>query len=208
MKVSSFILATQNPGKLVEFQLFLSEKLMDFPLKNLDSLAERVESPEENGTTFAENAVIKALYYNRYCPEDSCVIAEDSGLSVDHLNGAPGIFSARFAGEQCDDGQNIDKLLRMMNGAKQRDAHFMTVIALACAGKIITTFTGAVYGQIAIRRNGNNGFGYDPIFYYPPLKRCFAELSAFEKNQVSHRSKAMFALRHFLLQMTFNEKKK
>ncbi len=201
MKVSNFILATRNRGKQAEFQLFLSEGLNGFPLRSLDFLPNDIASPEETGSSFSENAIIKALYYSRFSPEDCCVIAEDSGLSVDSLNGAPGVLSSRFAGDLADDNRNIDKLLKLLEGSSQRNAHFITTIALACAGTVITTFTGEVHGRISMQRNGTNGFGYDPVFYYPPLGRCFAQLSSQEKNQVSHRSKAMFALRHFLLQM-------
>ena len=121
---------------------------------------------------------------------------------VDSLQWDPGVFSSRFAGEQANDEANIDKLMRLLEGQDNRNAHFMTVIALACAGQVITTFSGVVHGRIATRRAGQNGFGYDPVFYYPPLRKCFAELSPQEKNEVSHRAKAMFSLRHFLQQMT------
>lgn len=202
MKISDFILATQNPNKVAEFQLFLSENGQRFPLRSLESLPGPIESPEETGVSFEENARLKALYYSSHCPGDCCIIAEDSGLSVDSLAGAPGVYSSRFAGETADDEKNIDKLLRLLDGVEDRRARFVTVIALACGGRVITTFTGAVHGQIARKRKGENGFGYDPVFFYPPLRKCFAELSPEEKNQVSHRAKAMLALRHFLLQMT------
>jgi len=202
MKVSEFILATQNPNKLAEFKLFLSDSLDIYPLHSLESLPGPIESPEETGSTFEENARLKALYYSSFCPKGCCVIAEDSGLSVDSLDGAPGVYSSRFSGEAADDEKNIDKLLRLLDGIQDRHACFMTVIALACKDQVITTFTGIVHGQISLERKGENGFGYDPVFYYPPLRKCFAQLSPEEKNQVSHRAKAMLALRHFLLQMT------
>lgn len=202
MKASSFYLTTQNQGKLAEFRLFLSNLSQSYTLFGLDSLPSKIESPEETGTTFEENARQKALYYSRFCPADSWVIAEDSGLCVESLGGAPGVRSARYAGESARDADNISRLLQELHGIKNRQACFMTVIALVGKGQVIQTFSGRVDGHIAEKPVGHNGFGYDPVFYYPPLNRCFAELSPTEKNEVSHRAKAMIALQQFLLQRT------
>lgn len=198
MKISSFVLASQNPGKLNEFRLFMTDVLQKHPPLRIETLAEGIPSPEETGSSFQKNAELKALYYSRFLQPGSCVVAEDSGLSVDCLNGAPGVYSSRFAGEQADDGQNIDKLLTLLADSDDRQAHFTTVIALAQGGQILASFTGTVQGRIARERAGDNGFGYDPVFYYPPLNRCFAQLSSREKNQVSHRARAMQQLRDYL----------
>jgi XTP/dITP diphosphohydrolase len=199
MKACKVCLATQNTGKIAEFQLFLSRLAPSNPPFSLDALPTAIASPEETGTTFEENARQKALYYSRFCPTESLVVAEDSGLCVDSLGGAPGVFSSRFAGESARDEDNIAKLLRELGGVENRTARFVTVIALVEEGRVIQTFSGSVEGLIALKPAGQNGFGYDPVFYYPPFKRCFAELSPVAKNEISHRARAMTALGRYLL---------
>jgi XTP/dITP diphosphohydrolase len=109
------------------------------------------------------------------------------------------VFSSRFAGESARDEDNIAKLLHELKGLENRQAHFVTVIALIGEGRVMQTFTGRVEGLIAQKPAGQNGFGYDPVFYYPPFKRCFAELSPVAKNEISHRARAMTALGRYLL---------
>lgn len=155
------------------------------PLPGLQSIA----PPEENGRTFEENAVLKARYYSRYTSE--LVLADDSGLAVDALEGAPGILSARFAGPGASDTQNNDLLLSRLTGVKERAARFVCVIALAQRGATIETFRGEVAGELIKTTQGKGGFGYDPLFFYPPLNKTFAELTAEQKLTVSHRGRAL-----------------
>jgi XTP/dITP diphosphohydrolase len=145
---------------------------------------------EENAPTFAENAVGKALHYSRLSEE--LVFADDSGLVVPSLDGAPGVHSARYAGVQATNSQRIEKLLTEMRGKTgiARSAYFVCAIALAKRGRAIAIVTDSVPGEILEAPRGSGGFGYDPVFYFPALKRTFAEISKEEKNQLSHRGKA------------------
>ena len=186
--MSPLFCATTNAGKLREFRLALPVE----PLPGLD----RIPSPEETGSTFEENAVLKAIYYSKHCP--GLLFAEDSGLEVDALHGAPGVYSARFAGEAASDEENNRLLLRLMSRHAQRSARFVSVIALARAGQLVTTFTGSVEGELLEAARGANGFGYDPVFYYPPFGCSFGEATLEMKMTVSHRSKAASALLAFL----------
>ena len=176
--------ATTNDGKLREFRLALPVE----PLPGLD----RIPPPEETGTTFEENAVLKALYYSKHC--DGLLFAEDSGLEVDALYGAPGVYSARFAGEAASDEENNKLLLLRMTKQAQRSARFVAVIALARAGQLVKTFTGSVEGELLEAVRGKNGFGYDPVFFYPPFGCSFGEATLEMKMRVSHRSNAARAL--------------
>ena len=132
----------------------------------------------------------KALHYSRLV--EGLVIADDSGLVVPSLGGAPGVHSARYAGPDATNAQRINKLLGELNGKKSRErtAHFVCAIALARAGRVIAIVTARVDGEILESPRGDGGFGYDPVFYFPALKKTFAELSAQEKNQISHRGNA------------------
>jgi XTP/dITP diphosphohydrolase len=144
---------------------------------------------EENAPTFAENAASKALHYSRL--REGLVFSDDSGLVVPALSGAPGVHSARYAGPGATSSQRIEKLLREMQGksGSERAAYFACAIALAKRGRAIAVVTDRVDGEILDAPRGARGFGYDPVFYFPPLKKTFAELSGEEKNQHSHRGK-------------------
>lgn len=181
-----------NRGKLNEFALAAHEShLPDLSIQPLPALAE-ITPPEENGSTFEENASIKALYYSRFTT--GIVLADDSGIEVDTLSGAPGIHSARYAGAGASDGANNSLLLSNLLTADNRTGRFVCVIALAQSGKLLAISRGEVEGQILTKPRGNNGFGYDPLFFYPPFGRSFAELSPTEKWSVSHRGNALRTL--------------
>ena len=147
----------------------------------------------ENGRAFEDNAVIKAIAISKIFPHEM-VIADDSGLEVDALNGAPGIFSARYGGKNASDLRNVEKLLRELQGATERSARFCCVIALAKNGELITTLAGEVAGTITKSPRGENGFGYDPIFIPKGFEETFAELPPETKNAISHRAKAVAEL--------------
>ena len=149
--------------------------------------------PEETGTTFAENAEIKA--WALYELSGEACIADDSGLTVDALDGAPGIYSARYAGEPCDDAANNAKLLRELSNVSddRRTAAFVSSICCILPDGRVLRAEGRCPGVILRERRGDNGFGYDPLFYFPELGKTFAELSEDEKNSISHRSRALEA---------------
>lgn len=178
-----------NAGKLAEFALAAHEcGLPELTVERLSGL-EHIPQPDENGATFEENASIKALYYSRFTPE--LLFADDSGLEVKALAGGPGIHSARYSGPGGTDEANNALLLRNLQNEANRAARFVCVIALARAERILGTFRGSVEGQILAAPAGSAGFGYDPLFFYPPLERSFAELSPGEKLGVSHRGQAL-----------------
>ena len=184
-------LASSNPGKLKEYRTlaatFGKSSNADFDLL---PRFESIPTFEENAPTFAENAAGKALYYSRHCEE--MVFADDSGLAVPALGGAPGVQSARYAGPGATDAQRIEKLIGEMRGktGSERAAQFVCAIALAKEGRALAIVTGGVLGEILESARGTAGFGYDPMFYFPALQKTFAELSPEEKNQHSHRGKA------------------
>ncbi len=188
--------ATTNPGKLREFRVIV-ERLGAGGLEvaPLDGMA-ALPPFDERGATFEENAVGKALYYSRFAPGP--LFADDSGLEVDALGGAPGVRSARFSGPGATDQSNNRLLLERLAGVEERGARFVCVAALAEAGRLLGAFRGEVEGRIARAPAGANGFGYDPLFHYPPLGRSFGELSGDEKLEVSHRGRALAALIRFL----------
>ena len=157
---------------------------------------DRIPACPETGATFDENAVRKATYYGRHA--GGLLFAEDSGIEVDALGGAPGVRSARFAGEGATDEANNRLLLERLRGVADRTARYRAVIALVDYGKLVRTFHGSVEGRIAEEPRGTNGFGYDPLFYYPPLNCTFAELPPEEKNARSHRRAAFAGLLGFL----------
>ncbi len=178
--------ATTNPGKLREFQAAAQRFGIDVePLAGLN----RIPPCEETGASFEENAVQKALHYAAYAP--GALFADDSGLEVDALGGAPGIYSARFAGPEATDEANNRLLLERLKGAERRTARFVCVVALAGAGGGVRTFRGAAEGVMLEDPHGSNGFGYDPLFYFPELKCTFADLTEEQKLDVSHRGKAL-----------------
>lgn len=184
------VLASRNAGKTGE----LRELLKDFPveLKNLDDFGS-IPPVEEDGTTFDENAYKKAAFTAKVLGLPA--LADDSGLEVDALGGLPGVHSARYAGPNASDTDNSAKLSSEMKGKTNRAATFVCVISIAVPAGMALTYEGRCEGLIAEAPAGENGFGYDPLFYYPPLKRTFAQLSVEEKNQVSHRGKAMAQLK-------------
>ena len=190
-------LASSNPGKLEEFRALakadgpgvagaLDARLAIELLPRFDSLP----SFEENAPTFAENAAGKALHYSRL--GDGLVFADDSGLVVPSLEGAPGVHSARYAGPNATSQELIAKLISELRNKKgdERTAYFVCAVALAEGGRAIAIVTARVDGEILESPRGSAGFGYDPVFYFPPQKKTFAELLPEEKNQFSHRGKA------------------
>ena len=183
--------ATTNSGKLHEFQL----ALQDFKVQPLPGLAS-IAAPEETGATIEENANQKALYYSKYC--DGYLFVDDSGLEVDALGGAPGVYSARFAGPHATDAENNRLLLDRIREATNRDARFVCVVALADSGRLIRTFRGEVDGRLLEAPRGTNGFGYDPLFFYPPFESTFGEAPLERKMEVSHRARALGKMRAYL----------
>jgi XTP/dITP diphosphohydrolase len=180
---------SSNAGKLAEFALAAEKAgVGGIEIRSLPDLA-AIDPPEENGATFEENAALKALYYSKFTSE--AVFADDSGLEVDALGGEPGVFSARYAGAEATDAENIELLLRKLRTRLSRHARFVCVVALALAGELITHAVGTVEGEILAEPRGENGFGYDPVFFYPPLDRSFGQLLPAEKLSVSHRGMAL-----------------
>jgi XTP/dITP diphosphohydrolase len=189
------VLATLNPGKVRE----LARLLGDLPI-TLVSLREipGASLPPETGATYVENALIKARAVHRLTGH--AALADDSGLEVDALGGAPGLHSARFGGPGLDDAGRVALLLEHLRVVphEQRTARFRCVIALVDEAGRERTVEGVAEGEIAPSRRGDGGFGYDPVFFYPPLGRTFAELTDEEKARVSHRGLALAAARRLL----------
>jgi XTP/dITP diphosphohydrolase len=184
-------LASSNPGKLAEYRALAARSLGSAPIE-LELLPGFDSLPgfEESAPTFVENAAGKALHYSSL--QEGLVFADDSGLVVPGLGGAPGVHSARYAGARATNSERIEKLLDEMQGltGNERAAYFVCAIALAKQGRALAIATGRVDGEILGAARGTGGFGYDPVFYFPALKKSFAELTAAEKNQQSHRGKA------------------
>jgi XTP/dITP diphosphohydrolase len=185
--------ATTNPGKLREFQMALENSFEVQSMPGLNTLA----PCEETGATFEENAIQKALYYSKHC--DGYLFVDDSGLEVDALGGAPGVYSARFAGTDASDDANNRLLLERMRDIEDRAARFVSVVALAKSGHLIQTFQGQVEGLLLDEPRGTNGFGYDPLFFYPPFGCTTGEAPLERKMQISHRAKALRAMQDYLL---------
>jgi XTP/dITP diphosphohydrolase len=191
-----FLLATNNPNKVREYRQLFGDLPYSFKLPDA-----AIAFPPETGRTFRENAIAKALFIARLYP-DFPVIGEDSGLVVPFLGGLPGINSARFAGSDGDDGKNIEKLLKYLEDARgtERAAYFVCDIALVlpfrnCKVKV---FEGKVRGVITGQKRGKSGFGYDPVFEIPRLRKTFAEMSSEEKNRISHRAIAVRKMIEYL----------
>jgi XTP/dITP diphosphohydrolase len=180
--------ATTNPGKLREFRLAARRLGRSVEIEPLPALSS-IDPEEETGDTFEENAIRKALYYSAHAPGP--LFADDSGLEVDALGGQPGVRSARFAGPGATDAANNLLLLEKLRGLEPRTARFVCVIALAEKGRLAATFRGVVEGEILDQPRGQNGFGYDPLFFYPPFGCTFAEVSGERKLMVSHRGQAL-----------------
>ncbi len=190
LKNIPLLLATTNRGKIEEMKQLLG----GFPIK-LKSLDELGPLPpfEEDGATFEDNAYKKA--FETASAAGLPTLADDSGLVVEALSGAPGVFSARYSGPNATDEQNNAKLLREMERITNRKAAFECIIAVAVPSGPALIYEGRVEGEILREPRGDKGFGYDPLFFYPPLNKTFAELTIEEKNAVSHRGKALGELR-------------
>ena len=182
--MNEIIVASNNKGKINDFKAI-------FPKANVIGISEIDPDfdVDETGTTFEENAVLKAESASKQL--NKIVIADDSGLSVKALNGEPGIYSARYAGEQKNNQDNINKLLNNLKGVEDREAEFVCAIAVSEPGKDTLTYIGKAQGEIIDEQRGENGFGYDPIFFVPSLDRTMAELTAAEKSAISHRGNAI-----------------
>jgi XTP/dITP diphosphohydrolase len=192
---ADLLLASQNAGKLNEMR----ELVASLPVRILGPRdLGIVESPDETGSTYLENAALKAHYYARRSGLLS--VADDSGLSVDALNGGPGLYSSRFGGEGASDDDRNRLLLRCLKGVppEQRGARFHSAVVAVKGGDVVFRTIETVEGRIAEQFQGSNGFGYDPLFFYPPYGRTFGEVSPDEKARVSHRGKAFARLQQFL----------
>jgi XTP/dITP diphosphohydrolase len=189
------IIATKNRGKAKEFQHMFApygyevQTLLDLP---------HIEDVEETGETFEENAILKAETVAQELGE--LVIADDSGLAIDALEGRPGVYSARYAGEEKSDEANMEKVLHELEAVEgtDRTARFHCVLAIAGPNRETRTVTGTCEGMILQEKRGTNGFGYDPIFFVPTLQKSMAELSPDEKSQISHRGNALKKLKNII----------
>ncbi len=193
------LVASSNRGKIAEFQELATRSGSALDVRPLAGF-DQFPAFEESAETFAENAAGKALHYSRGTSD--YVIADDSGLVVPALDGEPGVRSSRYAGAECDAGKNIVKLLAALAGkaGADREARFVCVLALARAGRVTAVFSADVAGTILEAQRGSGGFGYDPVFYFEPAGKTFAELPHAEKNRVSHRGRAFEKLAAFLEQ--------
>ena len=189
-EILTLVIATGNPGKTAEIRDLL--KVFPIDLKNLDDFGP-IPPVVEDGDTFDDNAYKKASFVSKILGLPA--LADDSGLVVEALGGAPGIYSARYAGENASDQQRYTKLLNEMEGKSNRQAAFECVISLAVPTGAALTYEARCEGLIAEEPAGDSGFGYDPVFYFPPLKKMFAQLSREEKSRISHRGKALRELK-------------
>ena len=192
-KINELIIASNNKHKIIEIKDILGEFF-----KNIYSIRKKninVEI-EETGKTFEENAIIKAKYISELTGLPA--LSDDSGLEVEALNGAPGVYSARYAGEPSNSDINNKKLLKEMQGKSNRNANFTSVIAICYPNGKIITANGKTYGKILTELQGENGFGYDPLFYSNDLKKSFGLATSEEKNAVSHRGRALQNLKEIL----------
>jgi XTP/dITP diphosphohydrolase len=201
--MTSLLIATRNTHKTREFAEILGPA---FAVRDLTAIDD-VPAVEETGATFAENATIKAVAASVMMSE--IVVADDSGLEVEALNGAPGVYSARYAGENATDAANVAKLLEELRRAGattrgQRAARFCCTIALARCGKVLELFTATAEGHISDQPAGDGGFGYDPVFVPDGCERTFSEVGAEVKNRISHRAKAIARLRDYFASRAMN----
>ena len=193
--MSVLLLASQNPGKLGEMRVLVD----GLPFRVVGPREIGIaNAPDETGASFLENATIKALAYAR--ASGLLTVADDSGLSVDALDGGPGLYSSRFGGEGASDLERNRLLLEMLRGVprERRGARFTSAVAVAKDAAVLFQAEESVVGEIAEEMRGASGFGYDPLFFYPPHGRTFAEMTREQKARVSHRGKAFARLRHFL----------
>jgi XTP/dITP diphosphohydrolase len=186
----TLVIATRNPDKTSEIRDLLEDFQVE--IKNLDDFGP-IPEVEEDGDTFDDNAYKKASFAANVLGIPA--LADDSGLVVEALDGAPGVYSARYAGETATDEQRCNKLLNALKNKTNRNAAFECVISIAVPGGPALTYEGRCEGVIAEQPAGENGFGYDPVFYYPPLKKTFAQLTRAEKSGVSHRGRALGQIR-------------
>jgi len=184
--------ATSNLDKVREFK----HALADFYVVEQVPRIGEIAAPEETGATFEANAVLKAIYYSKFTEEP--VFADDSGLEVDAIGGEPGVYSARYSGPQATNEANNRLVVERMRGIEDRTARFVCVIALAQQSKLLGTFRGSVEGRLLDAPRGTEGFGYDPLFYYPPFGCSFGEASLERKSTVSHRGRALAAMIAYL----------
>lgn len=183
------LLASSNTGKLREFRELAKGSSLKLELELFPRLGE-IPEYEESAPTFAENSLGKALYYSRHTNE--AVLADDSGLVVPSLGGCPGVHSARYAGAGATSERRIERLLGEMNGmsGEKRAAHFVCALSLVRRNHALAVITARAEGEILTSNRGTGGFGYDPVFFFPPLHKTFAQLNPEEKNLHSHRGKA------------------
>lgn len=192
------LLASQNPGKLNEMRLLVE----GLPFRVVGPRDLGIEaSPDETGRTYLENAILKARHYAGL--SGRLTVADDSGLSVDALGGGPGLYSSRFGGEGASDADRSRLLLEKLAGVPPvaRGARFTSALAVARDGAVLFTTEQSVEGRIAEEPRGMNGFGYDPLFFYPPFGTTFGEASRADKDRVSHRGQAFRDLRDFLARL-------
>ena len=191
------ILATKNRGKIKDF-----EKLTDGMNIEVLSILNNIDFPDvvEDGKTFEENSAKKALEIAKYT--GIVTVSDDSGLCVDILNGEPGIYSARYSGEDGNDEKNIEKLLENLSDIEKNDrkAHFVSVVSIAFPDGTVKSFRGETQGEILFEKEGNNGFGYDPLFYSYDLGKSFGVATIEEKKNVSHRGRAFEKLKKEVLE--------
>lgn len=202
--MKKLILASNNKKKIKE----LKEILNELPIEIKSLAEENIEiEVEEDGSTFEENAKKKAQEIYEFLvnrgEKDFLVLADDSGLAVDYLNGEPGIYSARYAGQHGNDAKNNEKLLENLKGVKkeERRAKFVCQLAMFTESGEYYKVTGEVRGYIIEELNGDGGFGYDPLFFYEPLNKTFGELKPEEKNSISHRGVALKELKRVLMEI-------
>lgn len=199
LRMMKIVIATRNPGKITEIQSIIKSTDLEKKIE-IDTLASCPGIPEviEDGRTFADNASKKALTVAKFTGH--IAVADDSGLEVDALNGAPGVYSARFAGEGATDADNITKLMELLKGTppEKRGARFVCVIAIATPSGDVRLAEGDCAGFIAEEGRGTSGFGYDPVFVVPEYGKTFAELGTEIKNKISHRAVALGRINNIL----------
>lgn len=194
--MKTIVFATKNMGKIKE----IKAKLPDYDIKSMEEVGIDIDV-DENGETFEENAVIKAEAIMKIC--NHIVVADDSGLEIDYLNKAPGVLSARYLGYDTSYDYKNAKILEQLQGVPEdkRTARFVCAMAVACPDRETRVVRGTIEGMIGYEVAGDNGFGYDPIFFVPELNKTTAELSMDEKNKISHRGKALDKVREILEEM-------
>jgi XTP/dITP diphosphohydrolase len=192
---TDLLLASQNPGKLAEMRQLV--KGLPYRVVGPTDLG-IFDAPEETGKSFVENAILKARHYAR--KSGLLTVADDSGIAVEALDGAPGLYSSRFGGEGATDADRNRLLLEKLAGVppERRGARFTSAVAVVRDGEVVFQTEASVEGRIADAPRGPNGFGYDPLFFYPPFGRTFGEVPPEKKARVSHRGQAFARLREFL----------